>query len=140
MTLYKWFLVFCAIALVALFAAPRIAAHAAENTPRFPEAQPASYEQMIYQYASAYGVDGKLALSIARCESQLNPHAKNTGSTATGIFQFLHSSWEGYSLLHWGYIPDVEDGARNIELGVWVLARDGTTPWVTSRPCWGPSL
>src|SRR4051794_4835685 len=38
------------------------------------------------------------AFTVARCESHLNPLAKNRSSTASGLFQFLSSTWarQGY--------------------------------------------
>lgn len=38
------------------------------------------------------------AFAVARCESHLNPLAKNRSSTASGLFQFLSSTWarQGY--------------------------------------------
>ena len=45
-------------------------------------------------YASvAYGVDYTMLLRKARCESRLYPYAKNPTSTASGLFQFLTSTW-----------------------------------------------
>lgn len=123
--------------MVALFAYPRVAAHAQVL---FPVAEDASITQMIEQFSSTYGVDGTLALSIANCESQLNAQAKNPDSTAKGIYQFLDSSWDLYSRLHWGESRDVLDSKSNIELGVWVLSQDGTQPWESSRLCWEPLI
>ena len=34
------------------------------------------------------------ALNIAWCESNFDPFAKNNSSTASGLFQFLDSTWE----------------------------------------------
>ena len=33
------------------------------------------------------------ALRVARCESGYNPYAVNTSSGASGVFQFLPSTW-----------------------------------------------
>lgn len=44
--------------------------------------------------AVTYGVSGALMFHLARCESRLNPNARNRTSTATGLFQHLYpSTW-----------------------------------------------
>lgn len=91
---------------------------------------------MILQYADAYGVDSQLATAIATCESQLKPWARNSHSTAKGIYQFIDGSWKGYSAMKWGEERDVLSAKNNIELGVWVLSIEGSGPWDASRDCW----
>lgn len=132
------FLVLAVIILLALFIFPRVAAHAQVSDSPFPEASDASIDQMIMQFASSFQVNGRLALAIARCESSLDSYAKNTSSTAKGVYQFLDSSWVHYSELKWHEIRNVLSAEDNIELGVWVLAQEGTQPWESSRTCWSP--
>jgi hypothetical protein len=43
--------------------------------------------------AALYGVPVEQLRRVADCESHLNPSAKNRISTATGLFQFLASTW-----------------------------------------------
>lgn len=38
-------------------------------------------------------VDSSTALSIAYCESELDPEARNPKSTAKGLYQFLDGTW-----------------------------------------------
>ncbi len=49
---------------------------------------------LIGQLASKYGVDPVVALRIAKCESGLDPFAKNQDSSATGIYQWTIGTWE----------------------------------------------
>jgi hypothetical protein len=47
----------------------------------------------ITQEAITHGIKPMVALRIARCESGFNRTVKNQNSTATGIYQFLTSTW-----------------------------------------------
>jgi hypothetical protein len=41
------------------------------------------------------GIDPTEAVEVARCESNLNPGAKNwSGSTARGLYQFIFGTWD----------------------------------------------
>jgi len=53
-------------------------------------------EEYIIKQARIHGVNERKALSIAYCESRMNPSAKNNHSTATGLFQFLDGTWNSY--------------------------------------------
>lgn len=44
--------------------------------------------------ANAAGIPASTAIRIARCESSLNPRAKNNTSSATGLYQFTIGTWE----------------------------------------------
>lgn len=50
--------------------------------------------QIIYNAADAYGQPREDMLRVARCESVLDPNAVNSASNASGLFQFLPSTWE----------------------------------------------
>lgn len=119
-----------------MFFLPRVSAQAEVLPNTLPIAAEASTAQMIVQYASFYGIDGRLALHIAQCESTLVAGAHNPHSSAKGIFQFIDSSWERYARLKWGDVRDVLNAKDNIELGTWVLATYGTGDWSSSSDCW----
>lgn len=55
-----------------------------------------SVQEKIIDYAEKYGVDRDTALRIANCESGYKPDAKNPNSSATGIYQFIDSTWNNY--------------------------------------------
>ena len=42
------------------------------------------------------GIDQEDAVRIAKCESNLNPLAKNKYSSASGVYQFIDSTWADY--------------------------------------------
>src|SRR4029077_9723820 len=52
----------------------------------------ASVVEAINLAAATYG-NGEALWRKAACESGLNPHAPNLSSAATGLFQFLSSTW-----------------------------------------------
>lgn len=76
---------------------------------------------------------------IAACESKNVATAKNPRSSASGRFQFLKSSWEYYGKQKWGTLEgkDVFNYEQNTELAYWVYEREGVTPWLASKYCWG---
>lgn len=76
---------------------------------------------------------------IALCESQNDPTAKNSRSSASGRFQFLKSSWEAYGRELWGSTEgkDIFSEKDNTELAYFVYEKYGTSPWESSRYCWG---
>lgn len=127
------FLLVAVLTIIALFFAPRETKAQPSLFESAPETTP---QMMVVQYAQSYGVSPSLALAIATCESQLKPWARNAHSTAKGLFQFLDSSWEGFSREKWGFIPDPLNPRYNAELGAYVLKEYGTTPWNASKDCW----
>lgn len=71
---------------------------------------------------------------IKQCESGGNYQAQNRSSTASGAYQFLDSTWNGYGGYQKARLapPAVQDQkARE------TYNRSGTRPWESSRSCWG---
>lgn len=70
-----------------------------------------------------FGANTDRALAVMQCESRGNADAKNPTSTASGLFQFLRSTWKNVTGMdnHNG----VFDGARNIEAAS-ILSKGGT--------------
>ena len=95
-------------------------------------------EEKILREAEIVDIDPQLALAVALCESRLDPGAKNPNSTASGIFQFIRSTWK--STLERMKLPvnlDVFDADVNIRVGVWLMKQDGAmTHWYPSASCW----
>lgn len=102
----------------------------------------------VYSAASLPRAGSRLTVlqkRIRSCESGPNGYAtngwafdydyrnQNPHSTASGAYQFLDGTWNGYK----GYAramdapPAVQD-----EKFFQVFAEDGTTPWNASRSCW----
>lgn len=92
----------------------------------------AQIEDFLVYKAQREGLSVSKVLSIARCESGLNPLAKNPKSTASGIYQFLYSSWLYYATPY-GYKPeDVFDPIKNIRVAIDVMSKYGFSAWECS--------
>lgn len=99
-------------------------------------------EEQIVREAEIQHVDPTLAVSIAYCEGvnnkgELDSKAKNPTSSASGIFQIIKSTWEE-SIEQMG-LPldsDVFATTTNIKVGIWLMEKEGTKPWNSSRYCW----
>lgn len=53
-------------------------------------------ECWIVHYANQYNVDSTIAIRIAHCESSMDVYARNTNSTASGLYQFIESTFANY--------------------------------------------
>lgn len=67
-----------------------------------------SIEGVIYEAAAEFGLDGAYLVSVAVCESTLNPTAYNPAGYH-GLFQFDQSTWSAYG---YGSIYDPVAQAR----------------------------
>lgn len=81
-------------------------------------------------YLESLTPDYRILERVINCESGWKPEAKNANSTASGLFQFLSSTWA-----KWGH-GDVLDGFANIEAGVKLYNSEGLEPWKASASCW----
>jgi len=66
------------------------------------------------------------AINVAYCESRYHPNSVNSSSGASGLFQFLPSTW--------AFTPEHAsspfDPADNAQAAAWLYARDGPSQWV----------
>ncbi len=79
--------------------------------------------------------DAPIMAYIALAESGLNPLAKNPGSSASGVFQILKSTW-----VDAGCEGDVFVAENNIKCAQKLYTVSGTTPWNPSKGSWGQYL
>jgi soluble lytic murein transglycosylase-like protein len=93
-----------------------------------PKAQKSEKDIIIEKITAAFGSEAENALRVARCESGLNPKAKNPHSSARGLFQIM-SSVHGVSerML---YDTDI-----NIAVAKKLQKEQGWNPWVESSNC-----
>lgn len=77
------------------------------ETPTAP-ASGGSITEIIYAAAAEFGIDGGYLLSVAQCESTLNPQAHNPAGYH-GLFQYDASTWAAYG---YGSIYDPVAQAR----------------------------
>lgn len=75
--------------------------------------------------------------AIRYCESSGNYAAQNPTSTASGAYQFLDTTWHGL-----GYSGRAKDAPAAQQDAAFdkLYASQGTSPWVSSQPCWGPKI
>jgi hypothetical protein len=90
--------------------------------------------QFIKDYSERYGIHYDLPLRIAKCESGYNQFSKNRSSTASGVFQYLRSTWSNTQAGKQGISPF--DAEANIKMAVSHIATHGTAPWLESKSCW----
>jgi len=63
------------------------------------------------------------ALAVIQCESRFNPAAKNPHSTASGLFQFLRSTWD-----QWGE-GSVFDAGQNVKAAALMVQHYEDQSW-----------
>lgn len=92
-------------------------------------------KNVIESKAKQNDIPADLFLKIAQCESRLNSKAKNPKSTASGIFQFLNSTFNIVKK-ELGRDLDVFNPIHNIEAAAYLYAQKGSKPWQASYECW----
>jgi soluble lytic murein transglycosylase-like protein len=71
-----------------------------------------------------------IAMCVADRESNFHPDAYNPRSGASGVFQFIPSTWAWASkAAGYGDNADPFDAATNIGTAEWVVAGYGWAPW-----------
>ena len=94
-----------------------------------------------------YDIDGwkeytdPLFEEIGRCESDHVLTAENPGSTASGEYQFLDGTWQGYGKRLWGdeWVNKDKKSLDSRELAWYVYTHYGTSDWEAdpkSYNCW----
>lgn len=81
---------------------------------------------------ATFGEHGDLAVKVAFCESGLNPKAKNSTSSARGLFQVMQS-WHKINE-KWLFNPDI-----NIQVAHGLFKESGNSfspHWDASKHCW----
>ncbi len=108
-------------------AAPPVAA--ARVAPPGPAAAPGYSGSVPDLIRSVFASGGQAAidwaLRVAKCESGFNPNAYNAGSGASGVFQFLPSTWRGSPYAS----SSPFDAEANVRAALWLYQRSGPTQW-----------
>jgi hypothetical protein len=84
-------------------------------------------DRAIRLAAFTHGVPVSTMRRIAFCESRFNPHAKNSSSTASGLFQFLDTTWAGNRYGKAGF--SVWSPFANAMGAAYHMSRYGTGAW-----------
>ena len=90
---------------------------------------------LVTSTALKYNIDPDLFLRIAICESGLNPNAKNKTSTASGLFQFLNSTFFNYAEAY-EFPLDKNNPEIQANLAAKMIQDGGLSHWNSSRSCW----
>jgi len=91
---------------------------------------PSAVQQIILAAFASLGSTAQAwALRVAKCESNYNPLAVNRSSGASGLFQFLPSTWANTPQGKAG--QSVFDAAANAQAAAWYYNATGRTggPW-----------
>jgi hypothetical protein len=101
-------------------------AEEARATAAAPSAPAGSVEGIIQRY---FGASASKAISVARCESGLNPRAVSPGGGNHGLFQInnVHQgTFQSVTGAPWSAVYDAETNAR---FAHWLWSQQGWGPW-----------
>ncbi len=84
---------------------------------------------LITAYAKEYGVDKKLALDIATCESNLRGNVFGDHGKAYGTYQFHKSTFKEFSKKMGASELDYYSTEDNIKVAMWALANNKEYHW-----------
>ncbi len=91
-------------------------------------------EAMIVAYSAQYGIDPQTPKCIAFHESGYNQFSKNKRSTASGVYQYLTSTWKYTDEGKAGM--SVFDAEANVKAAVKYMAiHKSTKPWTVRGKC-----
>lgn len=86
-------------------------------------------EAIIRDAAAAQGADAEQLLRVAYCESRFNPGAYNS-SGASGLFQFMPSTWAANSVRAGFAGASVFDPVASANVAAWMFQRGQAFQWV----------
>ena len=93
-------------------------------------------KSIIISTAEEFNISSGLLVDIAKCESGLNPEAKNPRSTASGIFQFINSTFIHQAQAYGLPTDDKNDPVIQIKLAANMIRDGGLHHWNASKSCW----
>lgn len=124
-----------------LFPSPVFASESSTTPPvQYIISSKASIEDYITSRAIAYHYRPDIAVAIAKAESGLNVEAKNTSSTASGLFQFINGTFKGFCIEKYGFARDLSqknDPFIQTECAIRMLSEGGEYHWDASKFIWG---
>ncbi len=104
---------------------------------------PAAIKDYTISRAMAHGVSPTLAVSIIEAESNFNIDAKNKGSTASGLAQYLNGTFKAFCIDKYSLTTDMANKNNpyvQIECLTLMLADGGEHHWDASRSIWKKKL
>lgn len=89
----------------------------------YPSTEP--YVRLIRQYAEKYQVSEMWLARIMECESKSNPETVNLTSQATGLMQFMPSTWQSTPFRN----DNIFDPDRQVEAAAWMASEGREGEW-----------
>lgn len=91
-------------------------------------------QELIKSYSAQYGIKPDAPLCIAKLESGYNQFSKNKSSSASGVFQYLNSTWKATDEGKIGL--SVFDPDANIKAAIkYMASRKSAKPWTVHTKC-----
>lgn len=93
--------------------------------------------EMITRLALENNIEPELALCIVKYESNFNPQARNANSSASGLWQFISSTFqEGINQrgLDWT-LEDRFDPYKSTDMAMWYLKKGQASRWAVLNKC-----
>jgi hypothetical protein len=110
-----------------------------DDVPLHPLNTPAQIEDYITSRAMVHSVPIWKAVAIARAESNLNFSAKNSSSTASGIYQYVNGTFKWLCIDTYKLTDTMTDKNNpyiQIECTMLTLKNGGEKHWLESRWKW----
>lgn len=95
---------------------------------------PSEVQQLIRDYSAQYGISADLPLRVANCESGFQQSSKNRNSTASGVYQYLQTTWSHTEAGRAGI--SAFDADANVHMAIKSIASGGISNWAASAACW----
>lgn len=89
-----------------------------------------SFEEYARMQARGSGLDEDRVIRIMMCESGGNPYAKNSSSSAFGLFQFISGTWQSTKKRAGRLDWEQDNAVHQIEAAIWLIKTDGFSHWV----------
>ncbi|SDP33659.1 Transglycosylase SLT domain-containing protein [Arthrobacter sp. ok909] len=97
---------------------------------------PTDIQAIIIKWANVYGVSADTLLRVAKCESTFNPGAVNgnywapDGSTPTGLFQFVRSTYiANAARIGLPAVDDRLNGERSAQVAAYMFSINQASQW-----------
>lgn len=112
------------------------------STPaKTPAPVPLVQAQTVREHVVEYFSDAPVMVTIARCESHFRQYDRNGGvfrgvqnNKDVGVMQ-INEYYHLETSKELGI--DIYTTEGNLEYARYLYEREGTTPWLSSSPCWG---
>lgn len=91
-------------------------------------------QDIIVHFAKENGVDPKIALAVARCESQFGTLPDGDSGNAKGVWQYWDDTWERhYKDFHKETGVTLSKGSKfdDTRLAMWAFANNKASEWST---------